>query len=62
MLGWVIAFVVVGAVIALFLSDGDKKGEAAAGGAFMGLLTLFGIFIQIILPIILIIIVFKSCF
>lgn len=59
MIGWLIIFIVIGGVVAYFMTGSkDKAVEGAVtGGAFF-----FTIIVQILLPLMLMIFLFRACF
>jgi hypothetical protein len=59
MIAWLIIFVVVGGLVAYFMT-GTKEG--AAEGAVTGGAVFFGILIKFVLPIFLMIVLFRACF
>jgi len=59
MIGYLILFIVVGGLVAYFMT-GSK--EAAAEGAVTGGAVFFGIVVKFILPIMLMLFLFKACF
>lgn len=59
MFAWLIIFIVIGSLVGYFMKDG-KSG--AAEGAATGFAVFFGILVKIILPLAIIICLFKACF
>lgn len=57
-LGWIIVFAIIGAiVVSVANNDKTKTTESAIGGGIMGIILLFGILLFIVLPIM----IMSSC-
>lgn len=59
MIGWLIIFVLIGGAVAYFMTDSKDK---AVEGAVTGGALFFTIIIQIVLPLMLVIFLFRACF
>jgi uncharacterized membrane protein (UPF0136 family) len=59
MFNWIIAFIVIGGLVGYF-TTGSKNG--AAEGAATGFAIIFGMLIKIVLPLAIVIFLFKGCF
>jgi len=58
MFTWIIAFIVIGAIVGCFMKE-NKSG--AVEGAATGFAAIYGIILWIVLPLLVIIFLFKSC-
>jgi uncharacterized membrane protein (UPF0136 family) len=59
MITGLIAFIVIGGLVAYFMTDSKEK---AAEGAVTGGVLFFGIMLKFVLPIMLMIFLFRACF
>ena len=60
MFAWLIIFVVVGGLVGYFMKDNGSSG--AAEGAATGFAVLLGIMVKIVLPLAIIMFLFRACF
>jgi hypothetical protein len=60
MFTWLIIFVVVGGIVGYFMRDNGKSG--AAEGAATGFAAFFTILVKIIMPLALMVFLFRACF
>jgi uncharacterized membrane protein (UPF0136 family) len=59
MIGGLIVFIVIGGLVAYFMTDSKEK---AAEGAVTGGALFMGIIIKVVLPIMLMLFLFRACF
>ncbi|MDP3467250.1 MAG: hypothetical protein Q8S11_02875 [Daejeonella sp.] len=59
MIGFLILFIVIGGLVAYFMTDSK---EGAIEGAVTGGAVFFGIIVKIVLPLMLMLFLFKACF
>ncbi|NEU09795.1 hypothetical protein GZH53_15820 [Flavihumibacter sp. R14] len=58
----VIVFAVIGAIVVMAVGDETSMKKKALGGAFMGILTLLGLLVKVVVPILILMALFKACF
>ena len=59
MIEWLIIFIVIGGAVAYLMTDSKEK---AVEGAVKGGALFFGIIIKIVLPLMLMVFLFRACF